>query len=260
MSRNTWAALVLSLLGVAVSAENLAVQSAAERTNADAEELAKLLAIARKSKSASREYSAELDISRHPYIGAVDAPLVMIEFGSYQCGFCRRHFAHTLPELRSAYVDTGKLRYVFFDVALDKRHQHSEIAAESAHCANEQGKFLAYRTALFGSKQVSSECLSKHAIAVGLNMAKFDRCVETGRYRAQLQADRTLSRKLQVRGTPSFFLGRQQPNGASVTVVRRIGGARSSALFSQQLDALYAELPMGRDSEVSVARPDGEWP
>lgn len=260
MSRNTWVALVFSLLGMAASAENLAVQSAAQRTDADTEELAKLLAIARKSKSASREYSAELDISRHPYIGSVDAPLVMIEFGSYQCGFCRRHFAHTFPELRSAYVDTGKLRYVFFDVALDKRHQHSEIAAESAHCANEQGKFLAYRTALFGSKKVSSECMSKHAIAVGLDIEKLERCVETGRYRAQLQADRILSRKLQVRGTPSFFLGRQHPNGDGVTVVRRIGGARSSALFSQQLDALYAGLPTGGGSEISVAVPDSEWP
>jgi protein-disulfide isomerase len=260
MSRNTWVALVFSLLGMTASAENLAVQSAAQRTDADSEELAKLLAIARKSKSASREYSAELDISRHPYIGSVDAPLVVIEFGSYQCGFCRRHFAHTFPELRSAYVDTGKLRYVFFDVALDKRHQHSEIAAESAHCANEQGKFLAYRTALFGSKKVSSECMSKHAIAVGLDIEKLERCVETGRYRAQLQADRILSRKLQVRGTPSFFLGRQHPNGDGVTVVRRIGGARSSALFSQQLDALYAGLPTGGGSEISVAVPDSEWP
>jgi protein-disulfide isomerase len=253
-------AFVLGVLGMAASAENLAVQSAAERTVADAEELAKLLAIARKSKSASREYSAELDISRHPYIGAVDAPLVMIEFGSYQCGFCRRHFAHTLPEIRSAYIDTGKLRYVFFDVALDKRQQHSEQAAESAHCANEQGKFLAYRTALFSSNKVSSECVSQQAIAVGLDMAKFQRCIETGRYRAQLQADGALSRKLKVRGTPSFFLGRLNPNGDGVTVVRRIQGARSYALFSQQLDALYAGLPTGGDSEISVAVPDSEWP
>jgi protein-disulfide isomerase len=229
------------------------IPPAEERTEAEKEELARLLAIAGKAKPASRKYSAELDISTHPFIGPVDAPLVMIEFGSYECGFCRKHFYKTFPELKSTYVDSGKLRYVFFDMALDKRHTHAAKAAEAAHCANEQGEYLAYRSILFRSRKVEAEFLPEHAATVGLDTADFTRCLERERYRALPEADRTLSRKLRVRGTPSFFLGRLHPDGERVTVVRRIGGARPFALFSDQIDTLYAGVVSEDESEISAS-------
>ena len=224
-----------------------------ERTEAEKEELARLLAIATKAKSGSRKYSAELDISAHPFIGPVDAPLVLIEFGSYQCGFCRKHFAKTFPELKSTYVDSGKLRYVFFDMALDKRHTHAAKAAEAAHCANEQGEYLAYRSALFDSNKVAAEFLPEHAASVGLNAADFARCLDSERYRARPEADRLLSRKLRVRGTPSFFLGRLHPDGERVAVVQRITGARPFALFSKQIDTHYAGMVATDESETSAS-------
>ena len=52
-----------------------------------------------------------------------------------------------------------------------------------------------------------------------------------------------LSRKLKVRGTPSFFIGRPQGDGGRITLVKRISGARPMNFFSEQLDPLYAQLP-----------------
>jgi protein-disulfide isomerase len=262
MWRYAWVILILAGLSPATWAEAVAVPSAAsmppaeQRTAAEKAELARLLEIARQAKPASRKYSAELDISGHPYVGSTDAPLVMIEFGSYQCGFCRKHFATTFPELKSTYVDSGQLRYVFFDMALDKRHTHASKAAEAAHCANEQGRFLAYRSALFGSKRVAAEFLPEHAAEVGLDTADFMRCLDSERYRAQPEADRALGRKLRVRGTPSFFLGRLDADGERVTVVRRIGGARPYALFSEQIDTLYAGVVAQDESELSAVTPE----
>lgn len=260
MWRCAWVVIIFSAFLVSAAwAEAIPVPSgspippAEERTEAEKAELARLLAIAGKSKPASRKYSAEFDISAHPFIGSVDAPLVMIEFGSFQCGFCRKHFAKTFPELKSTYVDSGKLRYVFFDMALDKRHTHAAKAAEAAHCANEQGEYLAYRSALFGSKKVAAEFLPEHAATIGLNTVDFTRCLDSERYGAQPEADRMLSRKLRVRGTPSFFLGRLHPDGERVTVVRRIGGARPIALFSEQIDTLYAGVAAEDESEIRAS-------
>ena len=231
------------------------IPSTGERTEAEKEEIAKLLAIAKQTKSTTREYSAEFDISNHPYIGSDTAAMVLIEFGSYQCGYCRKHFKNTFPALQSDYVDTGKLRYVFFDLALDKRHQHAAKAAEAAHCANEQGKFLSYRSALFTSKKVASDFLPEHAKAVGLDSTEFARCLESERHLARPEKDRLLSRKLRVRGTPSFFLGRLNTDGSKVTVVRRIGGARPFGLFSQHLDTLYAEVTSGASAGINASLP-----
>jgi protein-disulfide isomerase len=244
----------------AVGALASSIQPETERTEADRDEIARLLAIARKNQSASRDFSAEFDISAHPFIGPADAPVVMVEFGSYQCGFCRKHFANTLPELQRDYVDTGKLRYVFFDVALDKRHQHAAKAAEAAHCANEQGEFLAYRSVLFRSKKAAAEFLPEHAAAVGLDTAAFTRCLDSQRHRVRPQADRALSRTLRVRGTPSFFLGRLHPDGERVIVNRRIGGARPYALFSKQIDTLYVGIAAEGESEINAMVPEGRQP
>ena len=71
---------------------------------------------------------------------------------------------------------------------------------------------------------------------------------------ANIQVGETFWMKMRCQTLPNA------PNGDGVTVVRRIQGARSYALFSQQLDALYAGWPTGGGSEISVAVPDSEWP
>jgi protein-disulfide isomerase len=55
-------------------------------------------------------------------MGKPDAPVTVIEFSDYQCPFCQRFFANTLPALKKDYIDTGKVRYVFRDFPLDSIH------------------------------------------------------------------------------------------------------------------------------------------
>ena len=222
----------------------------ADRSKTDQEELARLLAIAKQTKAPVKSYKVELDISAHPYIGSADAPLVVVEFGSYQCGFCRRHFEETMPAIETEFIDTGRLRYVFFDFALDPRHEHAARAAEAAHCANDQKKFWAYRERLFGSDKLDAEALIRQAESAGLDTVVFEQCLESQRYRATTEADRALSRKLRVRGTPSFFLGKSNADDERVEIVKRISGARPFALFSEHIETLYANTTGGRDSQA----------
>jgi protein-disulfide isomerase len=167
----------------------------------------------------------------------------MVEFGGYQCGYCRKHYFDAMPAIKSKYIDTGKLRYVFFDVALDPSHEHAAKATEAAYCAHEQGGYWAYRGQLYqNNKALAPEFLGAHARAVGLDGDSFDACFESGRYADKPLTDRTLSRKLRVRGTPSFFLARPEgENGQRLMLVKRISGARSMEFFAAQLDPLVNE-------------------
>src|SRR5207247_8844253 len=63
-----------------------------------------------------------------PTLGRADAPVTIVEFSDYQCPFCQRFFATTLPALKKDYIDTGKIRYVFRDFPLEMHAQAHQAA------------------------------------------------------------------------------------------------------------------------------------
>lgn len=251
--------LVISLMVFAPSIMAEGIGSPSEPSLDNQAEMVRLMAIAKKAQPAARPYSGTLDIEGHPALGRYDAPLVLVEFGSYQCPYCRRHFLDTMPGIKSTYIATGRLRYVFFDFALDPRHEHAAKAAEAAHCAHEQNSFWDFRGQLFrNSKALAPELLAAHARSVGMDEVAFAACLESGRHAAKPIADRALSRKFRIRGTPSFFLARPDgEDGRRLTLVRRISGARSMEFFAGQLDPLYKE---SEGLEQTAAGMTGEKP
>jgi protein-disulfide isomerase len=60
-------------------------------------EYAKLMAMARAQRKAVSDQDGEIDIAGWPALGSPSAAVAIVEFSSYQCGYCRRHFADTLP-------------------------------------------------------------------------------------------------------------------------------------------------------------------
>jgi protein-disulfide isomerase len=203
------------------------------------EEYARLMAIASQNRAPAKRQGGTLDISNHPTRGSATAPLVMMEFGSFQCPYCRRHLFETYPDIEAKYIDTGKLLYVFYDFSLDPKHRHARHAAEAAHCAAEQGKYWEFRNRLYrNQKALAPMFIEAHAQAVDLEMPPFRECLKSARYRDRPSADRDLARKLRVRGTPTFFLGIPDKGGREISIVRRISGSRPFDLFARQIDAL----------------------
>lgn len=258
-----WVGVLAALIaGVLLFIQPVASETTSAKTASDLDkqaDIARLLEIAKRGRAAVRPFDGALDVAGHPAMGHTDAPLVMVEFGGYQCGYCRKHYFDTMPSIKSTYIDTGKLRYVFFDFALNPRHKHAAKAAEAAHCAHEQGAYWAYRGQLFhNSKALAPEFLSAHARQVGLDGAAFDACLESGRHADKPPADRTLSRKLRVHGTPSFFLARPDgENGQRLTLVKRISGARSTEFFAAQLDPLLHETSVTQFVSGTVGAKQG---
>jgi protein-disulfide isomerase len=154
----------------------------------------------------------QLAIAAHdPVRGPVTAPITIIEFSDFQCPFCGR-VTPTLDKLRAAYPD--QIRIVFKDFPLPN-HQEAPKASEAAHCANDQGKYWEMHDRLFANQQaLGVPALKQHAAALGLDAAKFDECLDSGKYADIVQADLEEGQKLGIQSTPTFFVNGRPVVGA----------------------------------------------
>ena len=160
-----------------------------------------------------------LNIPSAFWMGNKDAPLTMVEFTDYQCGFCQRFHLETFPEIKKKYIDTGKLRFVSRDLPLDF-HSNAFHAAEAARCAGDQGQFWLMRNTLVANaSKLAAEQIQGYAKALNLDLAAFRSCMETGKHSEAIRKDVALAASLRIDGTPSFVIGKSTPEGVSGTLV-----------------------------------------
>lgn len=142
--------------------------------------------------------------------GPASAPVTIVAFSDYECPYCKRAEA-TVEEVLAAYGD--KVRYFHRDFPL-AFHANARPAALAARCANEQGKFWPYRTALFGSADLSAAKLGEIADSTGLDRAKFDECVASKKFDGAIDRDMEDGANAGVNGTPAFFVNGRVLSGA----------------------------------------------
>lgn len=146
-----------------------------------------------------------------PYIGNANAPITVVAFTDFQCPYCKRAF-FTVGEILSKYKK--QIKYVYADFPL-QFHKLGKPAAYSARCAGEQNKFWQYHDALFLIKKIESrQDLNRIARTIGLDMGKFQQCVESGKYKATVDQFILTGQKLGVSGTPAFFINGKLLSGA----------------------------------------------
>jgi len=182
-----------------------------------------------------------LDIAEAPFKGAKDARLAIVEFSDYQCPFCARHVRETVPEIERDYVRTGKVKYVFRDFPLETIHPQAFQAAEAARCAGAQGKFWEMHDRLFAHQNaLGREALIAHAEALGLNLRRFQQCLDQRHFAERVRRDLAEGHRAGVRGTPSFFVGIVE-SGGKVRVVRVLRGAQPYEAFRHTIEEVLRE-------------------
>jgi len=222
-----------------------ALKSDLERIKTDLEEVKRELGLLRQllSRSAAQptqRTDGKVSVSGNPIMGRKDAPVTLLEFSDYQCPFCRRFFEETLPALKTEYIDTGKVRYVFRDFPLDRIHPKARKAAEAAHCAGEQGKYWEMHDMLFQNQRaLEVENLKEYAGRLNVDSTGFYACLNDARYSAEIQKDHDDGSAAGVQGTPRFFLGKTRPDDTIEGV--SISGAHPVTLFRQEIEKLLAE-------------------
>ncbi len=140
-------------------------------------------------------------------------------------------------------MDSGKLKYVFFDFPLESMHPYALKAAEAVQCANDQGKLWEMHDRLFANQNMLTLAqLKAHAAAIGLDGSRFDTCLTSGEHESGIRSDLAVGARIGIRGTPSFGIGftdSQDPN--KVKVVQTLRGALPFTKFKSVIDGLMAQ-------------------
>jgi protein-disulfide isomerase len=132
------------------------------------------------------------------------------------------------------------LRYVVRDLPLESIHKEAFKAAEATHCARDQGKYWEMHDRLFADqRQLGPDHLARHAKALGLDMTAFERCVASGKHADAVRKDLAEAQRLQVTGTPTFFIAVTGPNDSEMKATRLVGAQPYSA-FKTAIDRLLA--------------------
>lgn len=153
----------------------------------------------------------ELDYQGGPVIGDANSNLVMVEYTDFQCPFCKRNYDQTYPSLKKDYIDTKKIAYISKNFPLDF-HPSAQKSAEASECAQEQGKYWEMHDKMFGVSTSDGATLlvanlKQYARDLGLDGAKFDSCLDSGKYASAITASAATGQTVGVTGTPGFFVG-----------------------------------------------------
>ena len=179
--------------------------------------------------------------------GNTKALVKLTEFSDFQCPYCKEFWSTTQTQVEQAYVQTGKVLFVYRSAGnwvsrnSGSGGTESQDAAQAAYCAGDQNKFWQMHDALFANNQdveeqgsFSPKRLQAIAQSVGLDMGTFNSCVSSGKYTDQVSQDFQDATTAGITGTP-FFEITYTVNGQTKTDT--VDGAQPFAAFQQKLDA-----------------------
>jgi protein-disulfide isomerase len=139
-------------------------------------------------------------------------PVEVVEFSDFECPYCQKA-QPMVKDLMARYE--GKVRLIWKDFPLPN-HQHAVAAAIAARCAGEQGRFWEYHDVLFDNQHaLSAVDLRRHARVAGLDVATFDSCIASGRYREALAAIVAEADEHLIEVTPTFLVNGRVIQGAA---------------------------------------------
>ncbi len=155
-----------------------------------------------------------LPVSERDHIlGRFDAPYVLVEYGDYECPYCRA--AH--PEVEAVRDAMGDhLAFVFRHFPLSNIHPHASKAAEAAEAAGAQGRYWDYHSMLFANQEaLDVPHLVTYAGALDLDADRFGEELATGVYGPKVHEDFRSGILSGVNGTPTFFINGARHDGGN---------------------------------------------
>lgn len=139
--------------------------------------------------------------------GPADAPVTLIEYGDFQCPYCRA--AHEwLPGL----LDDNRIRFAYRHFPITSTHPIAELAAEAAEASGD--RFWDMHDWLFEQQpRLGAEMLVEGAVRIGLDTKAFADALESHTHRDRVQRDFLTGLRSGVNGTPTFFVNGERYDG-----------------------------------------------
>jgi len=175
---------------------------------------------------------AKVSAAGRPMLGSEDAPITIVEFTDYQCPYCQQFHLTTFSVLKKDYIDTGKLRFYVKDLPLDF-HPNAMNAAQASRCANEQGQFWTLRDIMVRNAQrLEMPNILFWAKDLRMDSGALLSCIQSGKYKHDVQSDVTEAIRIGASGTPAFVVGKSTPHGVDGELVV---GVLPYSVFEQKL-------------------------
>ena len=158
-------------------------------------------------------------------LGKADAPVTIIEYASMTCPHCATFHKTTYPALKTKYIDTGKVRFIFREFPLDEL---AVAASMLARCAGND-KAMALIDVLFASQDKWATrnpvpVLQQIAKQAGLTQKSFEECLSNQKLHDDILAMRERgSKDYKVESTPTLFVnGKVQKGGATIEELEKL--------------------------------------
>jgi protein-disulfide isomerase len=143
--------------------------------------------------------------------GLAEAPVTVVEYGDYQCPYCRGAF-RDVHLLLDEYPDT--VRFVFRNFPIPQLHPYAQQAAEAAEAAAAQGRFWEmYRLLLQPSAGLDLGSLREYAVQVSLDIDQFRHALGRHTYAARIERDVEEGIRNGVNATPKFYVDGERIDG-----------------------------------------------
>jgi protein-disulfide isomerase len=170
--------------------------------------------------------------------GSKDAPVRVVEFSDYGCGYCRKFHLETYPLLDKDFIGAGKVEWKFLPY-VSGMFKNSPTATLAAECVLEQDPslFPSMNNQIWDQQSVwkgasdPAPVVRGFAQAAKADMARWDACMSDGQRARRVEAATALARQLGVRATPTFFVVGYPP----------LQGALPPDVFQQVLTMVYEE-------------------
>ena len=178
-----------------------------------------------------------IELKHAPVLGSDTATVTIVEVGDYQCHMCKKWFEETRPLIIENYIETGKVNLVFIDMPF--LGYDSTPASEATYCADDQGRYWDYHSALFEYQQeiddgwASATRLQAIAFNLGLDIEQFDKCMTTDDHKSRVNFNMQMSKKeFGANSTPTFVIVNTSGD------IKKIIGAHPYSTFEQIIESL----------------------
>jgi len=171
--------------------------------------------------------------------GDVAAPVKIIEFADFGCGFCRMFHEESFPTLKTQFIDTGMIEWKFLPF-ITGSFRNSLAVTEAAECALEQGPsqyealggMLWVRQGDWKATGDAAALVRTWADEAGIDMARYDSCLAEDRRLDRVAGATAIAEQLGVRATPTIWIVGYGP----------LQGALPLDVFQGVFTTIHAEL------------------
>ena len=153
-------------------------------------------------------------------LGPATSPVTITEYASMTCGHCANFNETVFPKIKSEFIDSGKIRYVFREFPLDIKAAAGSMLARCI-AKEDAGKYFAVVDMLFRQQndwvmKNTTETLTRIGKQAGLSQQAVEDCLKDQALLDKIAADQKFAAEvLKVNSTPTFFINGEMVKGAT---------------------------------------------